>query len=413
MPDLSVRVGSGRFPASRVMSPVIDLTAIPSETLHITEAVTLVWHGSGMVTFLASTSHATVIDYTARLRVYGNSTVIATENLFKPTPDGNNLITVDLSALFAYRSAGDYTVSIVARDAGGSSDSEESSPFTLPLPWWPTERVAIADVVANVRVSPLLIALGETLHTSEAVTASRSGGGAAANIFDSSFTVAEGWTADVDNTAFASPGATVGSVTNWETGTAPLDSVITAANYSGGRGGRGHRHYRSGHNTMGGGLRIVLSSPQTHIWFRYMIRYSSGFTFSGGSPTYTKDWYDDSGNGFIIGFQGGQYGYHVISGSQNYPSNIGGAPQAWSDWYPGGTSDGSWKCVEGEMNKSGGILRMWIDDVLTMDRSGTSISSASDFDYMVTNNHDLVTSSNSYTDYDDIAVSNIGRIGPL
>jgi hypothetical protein len=78
--------------------------------------------------------------------------VIATENLFKPTPDGNGLIVADLSALFAYRAAGDYTVSILARDSGGSTDSEESNPFTLPLPWWPTERVKVAESLTVVRV---------------------------------------------------------------------------------------------------------------------------------------------------------------------------------------------------------------------------------------------------------------------
>lgn len=195
------------------------------------------------------------------------------------------------------------------------------------------------------------------------------------------------------------------------TGSSPLDLVILAANYSGGSGGRGHRHFRSSQNTNGGGIKVAWTAS-AHIWFRYMIRYSSGFTWS--PLVYSKDWYQDDGNGFIIGFQGGQYGYHVLSGSHNYPSNIGSAPQAWTDWYPGGTADGSWKCIEGEMNKSGGILRMWVDDVLSMDRSGTSIASANNFSYMVTSNHDFVSSgSGSYTDYDDIAVSNVGRIGPL
>lgn len=154
MADLAVRVGGGRFPASRIMGPPpVLLVAVLSETLHVTaDTVTRTWDGSGLTVFLASAGHATVIDYTARLRVSGNSTVIASENVFKPTPDGNGLITVDLSALFAYRAAGEYTVSIVARDAGGSTDSDESSPFTLPLPWWPTERVAVADVVTAVRV---------------------------------------------------------------------------------------------------------------------------------------------------------------------------------------------------------------------------------------------------------------------
>jgi hypothetical protein len=58
---------------------------------------------------------------------------VDTSALGKPTPDGNNVIVVALAAFFVGKAAGDYTISILATDAGGSTDSAESPPFTLPL----------------------------------------------------------------------------------------------------------------------------------------------------------------------------------------------------------------------------------------------------------------------------------------
>lgn len=142
---LSVRVAGRGFGRSRIMSAPVLLTAVLSESLKASaNTVTRTWDGTGDVAFNASPDHATVTSYTARLRVYGNITVIASDPLGKPTPDGNGVIVVPLAGFFANRAAGQYTVSILATDSGGSADSAESNPFTLPLPW-PTERVRITD----------------------------------------------------------------------------------------------------------------------------------------------------------------------------------------------------------------------------------------------------------------------------
>ena len=111
--------------------------AVTGETLHVvSDTVTRNWQGSGIVTFVASAGHATVTGYTAQLWAYpvpGGSPV-DTQSLGVPTPDGNFVITADLTSLYAGNPAGDYTVVIVATDAGGSTPSPHSSPFTLPLP---------------------------------------------------------------------------------------------------------------------------------------------------------------------------------------------------------------------------------------------------------------------------------------
>ena len=88
---------------------------------------------TGEVAFTASPDQAVITDYTARLRVWGNATVIDTLSLGVPTPDGNGIIIADLTSLFAGKAAGNYTISILATSEGGSTDSAESPAFSLPL----------------------------------------------------------------------------------------------------------------------------------------------------------------------------------------------------------------------------------------------------------------------------------------
>jgi hypothetical protein len=88
---------------------------------------------AGEVAFNASPDHEIVTNYTANVRVSGSSTVVATQSLGKPTPDGNGVIIVDLTSTFAGLSTGTYTVSILATAPAGSADSAESAAFSLPL----------------------------------------------------------------------------------------------------------------------------------------------------------------------------------------------------------------------------------------------------------------------------------------
>lgn len=143
---LSVLVAGRGFGRSKIMTgtPLLLIVAISEGLKLYADTISRTWNDTGDVAFNASPDHATVTSYTARLRVSGNSTVVASTSLGKPTPDGNNVIIVPLAGFLAYRAAGDYTISILATDAGGSADSAESPPFTLPLPW-PTERLKVTD----------------------------------------------------------------------------------------------------------------------------------------------------------------------------------------------------------------------------------------------------------------------------
>jgi hypothetical protein len=149
--DLQVLIGQSRYTRSGVPSQALVLTVNASEGLRIVaNSVTRTWDGSGDVAFVASPDHAIVTGYAARLRVYGNSTVIATQQLGTPTPDANGVIVVPLEGFFAGRTPGNYTVSILTTSAGGSTDSAASNPFTIPLPR-PIEKAYISESLTVVR----------------------------------------------------------------------------------------------------------------------------------------------------------------------------------------------------------------------------------------------------------------------
>ncbi len=88
---------------------------------------------SGDVRFAASPDHATLTSYEVRVRPEGSGTVAGSENVGKPTPDAYGDITVNMSTLFGTLSAGNYTVSVAAVSAGGTTDSDVSAVFALPL----------------------------------------------------------------------------------------------------------------------------------------------------------------------------------------------------------------------------------------------------------------------------------------
>lgn len=158
MPDLNARVeiGHGRsliLPAVPVLFPNAGILVEGVRASETAGAVLTVLRGlpaaeairasantvsrilgnTGQVAFVAQSDHASNTNYTARVRVFGSSTVVATQNLGVPTPDGNSVIIVDLSATFAGLPAGNYTVSIFITAPGGTTDSAESTAFSLPL----------------------------------------------------------------------------------------------------------------------------------------------------------------------------------------------------------------------------------------------------------------------------------------
>jgi hypothetical protein len=181
------------------------------------------------------------------------------------------------------------------------------------------------------------------------------------------------------------------------------DQIIAAANRPGSLG-NGFRHYRNaGRNSNGGGLKILLPFPVTAMWVRYYMRYSAGFSWVGGRPQYTKELYWNVGglNILIFGHQGGGWGLNS-RGVLNVRSS-----STWAD-----TPAGQWHMFEYHVQQAEGIVEVWVNGVQVLSRRGLNLGNVpwSHFG-LGSNQHNVLTG--GYTDYDDIAVSTVGRIGAL
>lgn len=88
---------------------------------------------TGLLTFTVSPDHATVTNYTLRLRAQTSTAVLTSLGVGKPTPNASSICTLDLQGWLSTLSSGNYSVSVAASDAGGTTDSTLSNAFTISL----------------------------------------------------------------------------------------------------------------------------------------------------------------------------------------------------------------------------------------------------------------------------------------
>ena len=89
--------------------------------------------GPGVLKFDASTSHASVTSYTARVYAMDTtSPLVTSREIGRPTPDYNNQIVHDLSGILSPLTAGNYTVTVLTTSTGGATESTGVS-FVVPL----------------------------------------------------------------------------------------------------------------------------------------------------------------------------------------------------------------------------------------------------------------------------------------
>lgn len=80
------------------------------------------------IEFTASADHASITSY--ELRVYSavpGGAPVATQDLGKPTPDGDNKIVVDIGATLAALAVGDYVLVVAAIGDSGTAESVEAA----------------------------------------------------------------------------------------------------------------------------------------------------------------------------------------------------------------------------------------------------------------------------------------------
>ena len=189
-------------------------------------------------------------------------------------------------------------------------------------------------------------------------------------------------------------------------------SIISSANMAAGAGGRGWRQLIGDGTNVQTAPFYVTFSGQSEIWIRWYLRYQPGFTWGGTTapnPHYHKLLYIDvrtgqyiipepTGNGFRIAYYNGS-----SSGAVNSAANEG--------WPVIG--DGNWHCFEVHVTTAG-TYQMWIDEKLIIDEEKV-ITMPNNFvsAEFGTNQNEPDNDSAYYVDWDDIAISNTGYIGPV
>jgi hypothetical protein len=211
-----------------------------------------------------------------------------------------------------------------------------------------------------------------------------------------------------------SSGDGIGRAGDWTSSSGKGDQITAATNNPLGSG-RGMRHWRgAGTNNQGGGVTISFP-PSSQLWVRWYARYSAGFSWRNGSPQYTKDLYFHAGEAgaMIAGFSNGSFYVHSTAGSQNLTSS-----RTWSAINGGSVGDGKFHAYEIyiklDSNGSNGAVKMWVDGQLVGDRSGLDLGTRGPFSsFALGENQNEVTNGEHYTDFDDVAISHTGYIGPI
>ena len=142
------------------------------------------------------------------------------------------------------------------------------------------------------------------------------------------------------------------------------EQITSSADYSGGGGGRGQRHWENdGQNHNTGGFDLYFNSAQSQLWIRWYMRYQSGFAWNplgydkifdiastvGGYDAIVEFTYDR----FDVVAQGASYHHYFDPG--------------WTGIMGGSTSDGQFHCYEVHLkmdtNGANGIAEFWLDGI--------------------------------------------------
>jgi len=213
----------------------------------------------------------------------------------------------------------------------------------------------------------------------------------------------------------------------WTTRDGSREQITADANYPGGGGGKGQRHWKGdGTNNNSGGLSIELARPEPELWVRWYMRYQQGFRWKHDRPHYDKILYifnergekdgcqiipDWIGDGLCIAGQGGGDTLHCTKPGTGWQAVMGGA-----------ASDGKWHCYEihiktnseGKRENKDGIGELWIDGVQRHSFKDASFPGRGWVRILVGSNQNCPENGRDmYVDYDDIAVSTAGYIGPI
>lgn len=212
---------------------------------------------------------------------------------------------------------------------------------------------------------------------------------------------------------------------DWTTSNGSKEQITTAANYSGGGGGRGQRHWIGDSGPIGptpssngsGSIRYSFA-PVSEIYIRYYVRFQQGLQLHIQSQAH-KLIYTNLG---YVDIKTSQFAFVNSGTGQSYTnSNTYG----WNDLFAGQPNcssicdaDGQWHWFEMHLKtgNGNGVAQVWIDGALILNRSDVTISTSLTFDSFAIPENAGATTVNAQDmteDIDDVAVRTTGPIGPL
>ena len=197
-----------------------------------------------------------------------------------------------------------------------------------------------------------------------------------------------------------------------------VEQITSAANNPSGGGGKGLRHWEGdGQNNNSGGMSLSFTSVQNEVWVRWYMRYEKGFKWN---PLVYEKWllFDMSTiQSFVPGWYSSdslQLRAYAVSSAYSAPSGNG-----WTTVMGGSTSDGAWHYYEVhakmDTNGSNGVAEIWIDGVKRFSRSDINFGTKAGWiSFLIAVNQDVPANGRCMAvDYDDLAVSTTGYIGPI
>lgn len=198
--------------------------------------------------------------------------------------------------------------------------------------------------------------------------------------------------------------------------------ITSDANNPDGDGGRGMRFWKGDGSNKSSNVAKLSFGYQKEFWVRWYMRYETGFAWD---PYY----YDKLI--YLVHDSTGMGGLSAASITKlalwsNNPSTAWKADIGFQDIWGGGTStsDGSWHSIECyfkmDTDTTDGAVKLWVDGVLKISETGLNLSggnatiqsegwSGFTFD---SNQSTPANGRHVYVDWDDMAISNIGYIGP-
>jgi len=212
---------------------------------------------------------------------------------------------------------------------------------------------------------------------------------------------------------------------SWTCSPGAVEEQVTVAannpNNTNGVGSKGQRDWiGDGTNNGSGGLSVFFDQPYSELWVRWYMKFPKGFKWN--PMQYHKILFFNVGKlgAFYVGWAGGddfRFSPFYGGGGDLYcpQKNCG-----WNTVMGGSGADGQWHYyethVKAETNGANGVAEQWIDGKKIISYNNVNFGFATPgwtFIDIAANHNSPANGGCVPVDFDDIAISTTGYIGPL